>query len=763
MSKHAATGGAPWGRGRSGLAMLAVALLGLALVAALLVSAPSANSAEGDPTDTASPTASGPFPVWPAPPPVQSAPANNANTALSDIRFAWSLVPGAQSYDIEVSTSDRFTAASQVLLQRTTSTRFTPLSEFQPGEYWWRVRGVSTSGVSKWSGAWQFRQAWTDPPTGSTVARPSVTSVAGSQPVNATVLSWTAIAGASSYEVQFAKDATFKGDTITCTTPHATLTPYQDGAVDYKGVPGGDPCSIYDAVPPPGAPFGVTATISAPGEVTVSWSAPTTGGPATTYYIEKSTNNGGTWIQTVPAQSTETSVKITTCLTVGVPVVFRVVATNAGGAGPYSGTSAPVVPTAPPTPTATATGTAAPGPTTPTATAACPTGRVTLPTSTVFNVGDTVYYRVRAVDARVTPAEDGPTPDIYSLWSDQARSVGEVPPGPATYTVTAAQTGPGAAPGVPSGLATSGTTQTACVTSGGVACYADAPVMSWSPVGTANSVYTVVLATDRDFVNRIGAFTTGNTRLIPSQVLVDNNSESYYWFVLACQKTDQRLICPADRDAINQPGKYGVFRKVGSAISVPSGQAKTQKSNITFTWNGAVPGEGGTSNYVLQVATDDLFEPELSGGSIVEEIVTDNPSFTVVDDTLYPDGIYYWRVAAVDGGDKRLPWSATQYVKVTTTVPPNPTVVSLTGTKNGFQVRWTGPGSDGGSYITGFRVSWKFGKNGSWKRQSVSPSVRSLRVTGIKTGREVRVVVQAQNAKGYSQNPPVTTTTTKRR
>lgn len=668
---------------------------------------------------TAIPTPTGPsasppnFPVWPAPPPTLRSPANDANTPLSDITFVWSMVPGATAYDIEVSTSNRFTKASQIFLQRTTSWQFTPLSEFKPGEYWWRVRGVSKTGVSGWSVVWQFRQAWLD---GGTVARPSITSTNGSFPINQTQLSWTPVSGASQYEVQFSRTGVFRETDIafTCATAHTTLTPYGAGAVTYKGLSGGDPCNIYGVAlgDVPGVPGTPTATAS-PGQIVLRWTAPTSGGGGvTSYVIQQSTTNGASWVSAVPDTATDTTVTITSCVTTGLSVVFRVAAINPAGQGRFSAASAAVTPQAAVTPTTsgTAAPTAAPSPS---STTTCPTGTGSgSGTGEAFRINETVFWRVRAIDNRVSPVEDGPQPDsIFSVWSDQATSAGATPPGPGSFRVQTPTSGSPAAP-----VAVAPTAPT------GNEVFSDAPVLSWAPVTNPASGginYKVVIATDRDFTNRITEpeFTTQNTSLIPSQVLVDNNTESYYWFVLACTvSSDGTESCPPDRDAINQAGKYGIFRKIGPQATVPTGQPKTQKANVTMTWDPVSAATGATASYLLQVSQDRLFEPEITGMPIVEEVSTDNTAYTVVDSSIYPDGIYYWRVAAVDAAGQALPWSAVQSFKKLTTTPPPPNFLTLTAGKKSFRASWSPPSTDNGSTITSFRLSWRKTSKNTWKR-----------------------------------------------
>jgi hypothetical protein len=108
---------------------------------------------------------------------------------------------------------------------------------------------------------------------------------------------------------------------------------------------------LFDPAKSPGAVTGVTA-IAASGSATVSWTAPSTGGPVTSYKI---TPYVGTTAQT-PVKITGTppaTTKTIGGLTSGTAYTFTVTASNASGDGPESANSAAVTPasaTAPGTP-----------------------------------------------------------------------------------------------------------------------------------------------------------------------------------------------------------------------------------------------------------------------------------------------------------------------------------------------------------------------------------------------------------------------------
>jgi hypothetical protein len=101
--------------------------------------------------------------------------------------------------------------------------------------------------------------------------------------------------------------------------------------------------SAVTATTVPGAPSSVSGTISSQ-TVSLTWTAPATGGSAITdYIIQYSSNSGSTWTTFSDGTSTNTSATVTG-LTNGTSYIFRVAAVNINGTSSYSTSSSSLTP-----------------------------------------------------------------------------------------------------------------------------------------------------------------------------------------------------------------------------------------------------------------------------------------------------------------------------------------------------------------------------------------------------------------------------------
>lgn len=130
---------------------------------------------------------------------------------------------------------------------------------------------------------------------------------------------------------------------------------YSANSGDYYRLEPGEPAIVllFENEPliadPPGTPQSVAGY---PGDTQVSltWSASTTGGAASDYFVQYSIDNGASWVSVTRAQSALTSAQVTG-LKNDVDYIFRVAASSAAGTSAWSAPSASVRPrTTPPPP-----------------------------------------------------------------------------------------------------------------------------------------------------------------------------------------------------------------------------------------------------------------------------------------------------------------------------------------------------------------------------------------------------------------------------
>lgn len=128
--------------------------------------------------------------------------------------LAWNRVAGAAKYEVQVAKTPDF--AAPVFSIATTNRQSVPTSSLPDGSLHWRVRAVSSSGSA---GAWAT-QAFDVSPT----AAPELVAPADgsdlAQPADPPLLAWTAVQGATKYEIEIDTEDDFIGATL-----YSTKTP----------------------------------------------------------------------------------------------------------------------------------------------------------------------------------------------------------------------------------------------------------------------------------------------------------------------------------------------------------------------------------------------------------------------------------------------------------------------------------------------------------------------------------------------------------
>ena len=163
----------------------------------------------------------------------------------------------------------------------------------------------------------------------------------------------------------------------------------------------------------------------------------------------------------------------------------------------------------------------------------------------------------------------------------------------------------------------------------------------------------------------------------------------------------------------------------------------------TLSW-GAPASDGGAAitDYVVQYKVGTSYVPFNDG-------VSTNRSVVVTG--LTNGQAYYFRVAAVNSvgqGD----YTTTQTAFTPASAPGSPTALSATQPSAGTTstVSWTNPGSNGGSAITGYEVSYKLATDARYTVFNASASSSPVTVTGLTQGSTYDFQVVAINAVGRS-------------
>ncbi|CAB4762069.1 unannotated protein [freshwater metagenome] len=197
------------------------------------------------------------------------------------------------------------------------------------------------------------------------------------------------------------------------------------------------------------------------------------------------------------------------------------------------------------------------------------------------------------------------------------------------------------------------------------------PVFDWDPVPGA-TYYQFYLAHDVKLTNMVDNYgdlgnpdslvSTTSTRFMPSGSLPDTQAgEAYYWYVRACAPGAKPSPC-----SLTPTSASHAFQKKSAPVRLTTpADGATVADWVTFGWEdylatnlawtaGAVGAPGQAAlQYHVQVATS----PSFTSGTIVDDRRVDQTTYTAFDRT-YPEGTLYWRVQAVDGSDNELTWSS---------------------------------------------------------------------------------------------------------
>jgi fibronectin type 3 domain-containing protein len=257
----------------------------------------------------------------------------------SAVGLAWQPVPGASSYKVMRGTA----SGGETLLATVSSSTYSDTAVTNGTTYYYEVTAANTSGTSAPSNEASAT------PVASTPPAPTLTATPGNDQVS---LSWTAAAGATSYNVY--EGTTSGGESTTPIATGVTQTTYNvtglaNGTTYYFEVAGvntlgtGTASNETPATPvgPPAAPTNLSATIGN-AQTVLTWTAVS---GATSYNVYDGSTAGGESSTPIATGVTEATYTVTG-LTDGTAYYFTVAAVNNAGASGYSN-EASVVPALP--------------------------------------------------------------------------------------------------------------------------------------------------------------------------------------------------------------------------------------------------------------------------------------------------------------------------------------------------------------------------------------------------------------------------------
>ncbi|MEI6947587.1 LamG-like jellyroll fold domain-containing protein [Paraflavisolibacter sp. H34] len=158
---------------------------------------------DGDWSATRSFTTALPLPAAPT----LVAPADGATNQATDLTLSWNAASNAQTYSLEISAQSNFsTTAFSASNLGSTSVQAAGLAAGT--QYFWRVRGVNSTGGGNFSLTRSFTTASAPPPLPGTPTLSAPGDGATNQAINPT-LSWTAASNAQSYRVEVSENSGF--------------------------------------------------------------------------------------------------------------------------------------------------------------------------------------------------------------------------------------------------------------------------------------------------------------------------------------------------------------------------------------------------------------------------------------------------------------------------------------------------------------------------------------------------------------------------
>ena len=461
---------------------------------------------------------------------------------------------------------------------------------------------------------------------------------------------------------------------------------------------------------PPGAPTGVSG---APGDSTaaLTWTVPASdgGNPITGYRITPFL--GATALTPISTGSASTSFTVTG-LSNGSAYTFTVAAVNAAGAGPDSAPSSPVT----------------------------PVGLPGAPTGVTGVAGDTSAALTWSAPAstggspvtgyRITPSQGGtalapiPTGSASTSFTVTGLTNGTA----YTFTVAAITSAGTGQDSSPSAAVTPGTSVAGAPTAVSGTPADSSVALTWTaPASDGGSAITGYRITPFLGPTALAPISTGSAST--SFTVTGLSNGSAYTFTVAAVNAagtgpDSAPSSPVT--PVGLPGApTGVSGVAGNGSVALSWSAPAATGGSPVTGYRITPSQGGT-----------VQTPILTGSAATAFTVTGLTNWTAYTFTVAA-------ITAVGTGP-----DSTSSAAVTPGSPPGaPTGVSGTAGDSSVALSWTAPSSDGGSAITGYRITPFLGPTALAPISTGSTST-SFTITGLSNGSAYTFTVAAVNAAG---------------
>jgi hypothetical protein len=535
---------------------------------------------------------------------------------------------------------------------------------------------------------------------------------------------------------------------------------------------------VLYAIPAPGQVTNVTAVEGGASKANVSWSAPASGGPVTSYRVTPYIGGTAQTPKTVTGSPPATSTAVTG-LTSGTTYTFTVQALNANGAGTASAHSNPVTPQAAVAPAPPSDVRAEPASSsariTWTASASDGDSPITGQTVTPYigaQAQTPVQVGASATSATISGLDNG---TAYTFRVTATNAVGTSPPSAASAAITPRDTifdfgTPSAVDSGDTGPIELGvkfrSDEAGSIT--GIRFYKSA-----ANTGThVGSLWTAggTRLTQATFTGETGSGWQSVTFVTPVQITAGTTYVASYFAPnghysvtgggLASGADNPPLHALANSSSSNGVYAYGApgafptssYNASNYAVDVmfqtapPPGQvtgvsATAGSASATVSWTAP---SGPVTSYEITPYIG-------STAQTPTKTVTGSPPATSTTMTgLTPGTAYRFTVRAANPGGSGPESAQSNAVTPTGTAPPSaPTGVSAEADSTSALVSWTAPGSDGGSPITGYTVTPYLGSTAQTP-VAVGASTTRTRVTGLTNGTGYTFRVKAANAAGTS-------------